>query len=86
MCDVPEREASAPQGWVERYLALLGVEHSAPSPEALARLTRAHVGTILLRERHVDPAPPGASDREAVASERVARRGGGDGGVGPEAC
>src|SRR3954447_26799683 len=36
---------SSPQDrdWTARYLALLGVEHPAPSLEALTRLVRAHV-------------------------------------------
>jgi N-hydroxyarylamine O-acetyltransferase len=53
--------------WTRRYLALLGVEHPAPSLEALTQLTRAHVervpfGTVtsLFRKRAhpVGPMPP----------------------------
>src|SRR5215212_6151814 len=84
MCDAQEREASAPRGWVERYLALLEVEHPAPSPEALARLTRAHVGTVLFENvtsilrRQAHPAGPVPSvDPEAVLVGWERGRGGG---------
>ena len=52
------RATSPADAWTSRYLALLGIEHSAPSLEALTRLVRAHVlavtfenVTALLRRR-----------------------------------
>jgi arylamine N-acetyltransferase len=78
------QDQEAPPGWVERYLALLGVEHSTPSPVALARLTRAHVGrvlfenvtSILRRQAHpTGPVPP--VDPEAVLTGWEQGRGGG---------
>jgi N-hydroxyarylamine O-acetyltransferase len=35
-----------PDDWTERYLALLGIEHPAPSLDNLTRLVRAHVLTV----------------------------------------
>jgi arylamine N-acetyltransferase len=83
MCALWQSEA-APQEWVGRYLALLGVEHLAPSPEALARLTWAHVGgllfenvtSILRRRAHpAGPVPP--VDPEALLEGWERGRGGG---------
>ncbi len=37
---------SPSQGWINRYLALLGVEAEQPSYAALARLTRAHLARV----------------------------------------
>ena len=84
MRDAQQREAPAPRGWVERYLGLLEVEHSAPSPEALARLTRAHVGAVLfenvtsiLRRRAHPTGPVPPVDPEALLESWERGRGGG---------
>jgi N-hydroxyarylamine O-acetyltransferase len=84
MCDAQERDALAPRAWVERYLALLGVEHPAPSPMALTRLTRAHVGAVLfenvtsiLRRRAHPTGPVPPVDPEALLESWERGRGGG---------
>jgi len=70
--------------WVSRYLALLGVDHTAPSLEALSRLARAHVSTIpftnvpaILRRRvhPLGPVPP--IDPHALLESWERRCGGG---------
>ncbi len=73
-----------PADWTARYLALLGIEHPAPSLEALTRLVRAHVlavpfenVTALLRRRdHPDGAVP-APDPAALLATWEQRAGGG---------
>ena len=68
----PWREPTSP-AWVGRYLALLGVDHGAPSLEALGRLTRAHICTIpfenvtaILRRRAHPAGPVPPVDPEAL--------------------
>jgi N-hydroxyarylamine O-acetyltransferase len=84
MFDTPQRQAPASRGWVTRYLALLGVVLEPPSHEALARLTRAHVGTVLFenvssilrRQAHpTGPVPP--VDPEVLLATWEQGRGGG---------
>ena len=58
--------ASIPSEWVSRYVRLLGVAREAPSLDALARLTRAHlltvpfesVTSVLRRRAHPNGAVP----------------------------
>lgn len=38
-----DQSQALPDDWAQRYLRLLGLEPEAPSPAALARLTRAHL-------------------------------------------
>lgn len=77
-----DRQVSA--AWLERYLALLGVERERPSRAALTRLVQAqgkcnvfeNVTAILRRARSgVGPVPP--LDLDALLSARVEGRGGG---------
>jgi len=77
-------EMDAPEEWVKRYLAVLGVDRAAPSPAALADLTRAHVGavnfenttSILRRAAHpTGPVPP--LDPEALLTNWERGSGGG---------
>src|SRR4051812_29016960 len=71
--------------WIERYLALLGVEREAPSLPALGRLLRAHLDTvpfenvtsILRRHAHPGLGPVSDLDRETVLQNWEARAGGG---------
>ena len=77
-------EAVAPAAWASRYLALLGVDHPAPSVEALARLLRAHFATVpfenvtsILR-RHAHPGRPVPTlDHAAVLADWELGRAGG---------
>ena len=73
-----------PGSWAERYLALLGVAHEAPSLDALVRLTRAQMLTvpfenassILRRSAHPgQPVPP--LDTERVLASWEQREAGG---------
>ena len=84
MSDAKQDETPAPRDWVERYLGLLRVEHSAPSQEALAGLTRAQVGTVLfenvtsiLRRRTHPTGPVPPVDPEALLDSWERGRGGG---------
>jgi arylamine N-acetyltransferase len=77
-------ELPVPAGWVDRYLALLGLEREAASLAALTRLVRAqsqsvvfeNVTAILRRVRTGEgPVPP--PDPEELLDNWAARRGGG---------
>src|SRR3954454_4028017 len=77
---------SSPQDrdWTARYLALLGVEHPAPSLDALTRLVRAHVLTVpfenitaLLRRRDQPDGPVPPMDLDALLETWERRAGGG---------
>src|SRR3954447_10396513 len=77
---------SSPQDrdWTARYLALLGVEHPAPSLDALTRLVEAHVLrvpfeniTAHLRRRDHPGSPVPSPDREHLLEAWEQRRGGG---------
>ena len=79
----PSGEPRSPE-WVGRYLALLGIDHPAPSFEMLTRLTRAQVRTIpftnvpaiLRRSAHpAGPVPP--IDHDALLESWERHRGGG---------
>ena len=79
----PSGEPASPE-WVGRYLALLGIDHPAPSLEALARLTRAQVCTIpftsvpaILRRRAHPAGPVPPADPDALLESWERRRGGG---------
>jgi arylamine N-acetyltransferase len=70
--------------WTGRYLALLGVEREAPSPEALTRLVRAHVLTVpfenvtaLLRRRDHPTGPVPPMDLDLLLDTWEQRAGGG---------
>jgi N-hydroxyarylamine O-acetyltransferase len=71
--------------WVERYLALLGLEREAPSLDALARLTRAHllnvpfvnVTAILRRHAHPGDGPVPPLDLDEMLRTWERREGGG---------
>jgi N-hydroxyarylamine O-acetyltransferase len=74
----------ASREWVDRYLALLGIDHPGPSLEALTRLTHSHVRTILFtnvpaihrRRAHPSgPVPP--IDLDALLQSWEHYRGGG---------
>jgi N-hydroxyarylamine O-acetyltransferase len=73
-----------PENWTNRYLALLGVEHPAPSLEALTRLVRAHALTVpfenvtahLRRRAHTENPVP-APDPATLLDAWEAKRGGG---------
>lgn len=78
------RPRSVTPEWTRRYLALLGVEHPAPSLENLTRLVRAHVLTVpfenvtahLRRRAHaLNPVP--APDPAALLDAWERRAGGG---------
>lgn len=71
-------------GWIRRYLALLGVEHRAPGLESLGRLVRAQVLTIpfentaaLLRRAAAGDGPVAPLDPEALLASWEARSAGG---------
>ena len=65
--------------WSDRYLRLLGVEREAPSPDALTRLERAHIGAVpfcnvssILRRGGTSPNRPVSSlDPEAVLASWI---------------
>jgi len=70
--------------WTRRYLALLGIEHPAPSLEALTRLVRAHVlavpfenVTAHLRRRDHPQNPVPAPDPGLLLDAWESKRGGG---------
>ncbi|GEJ58856.1 arylamine N-acetyltransferase family protein [Anaeromyxobacter diazotrophicus] len=70
--------------WVSRYLALLGVEHAAPSLEQLRQLVRAQVLTVpfensgsLLRRQAAGAGPVPPLDPEALLAAWEQRRAGG---------
>jgi N-hydroxyarylamine O-acetyltransferase len=70
--------------WVNRYLALLGVEHPVPSLEGLRRLVRAQVLTVpfensgsLLRRQAAGTGPVPPLDAEALLTAWEERRAGG---------
>jgi len=76
--------AGAAPSWVRRYLALLGVPRSPPSPTALAALTRAHLLAVpfenvsQIYRRHAHPEGPVPSlEYERRLSEWEQRRAGG---------
>jgi arylamine N-acetyltransferase len=77
-------EEPASREWVDRYLALLGIDHPGPSLEALNRLTHSHVRTILFtnvpailrrRAHPFGPVPP--IDLDALLESWEHHRGGG---------
>jgi arylamine N-acetyltransferase len=75
---------SLPEGWTARYLALLGVEHPAPSLGHLTRLVRAHVlrvpfenVTSHLRRRDHAKNPVPAPDPVTLLDAWERRSGGG---------
>src|SRR5947209_2370836 len=70
--------------WVDRYLALLGVQPAAPDLQLLGRLTRRHLSqvrfenvTSMLRRRARPRGPVPALDLEAVLDNWTSGRGGG---------
>jgi N-hydroxyarylamine O-acetyltransferase len=72
------------QGWVARYLALLGVRQAAPSHGALGHLMRAHVRAVLfenvtaiLRRRAHPTGPVPPVDPDALLESWERGRGGG---------
>jgi N-hydroxyarylamine O-acetyltransferase len=76
--------AALPQNWTSRYLALLGIEHPAPSLENLTRLVRAHVlrvpfenVTSHLRRRDTSQGPVPAPDTAILLDAWERRSGGG---------
>jgi arylamine N-acetyltransferase len=82
----PERrgEDAAPPGWGARYVALLGVEHPAPTLEALRRLVRAQVlrvpfenATAVLRRREAGTGLVPPLDTEALLAAWESRAAGG---------
>jgi N-hydroxyarylamine O-acetyltransferase len=78
-------QAVPDQAWVERYLAMLGVQREAPSLDALRRLTRAqvtrvpfvNVTAILRRTAHPGDGPVAPLDPEVVLQTWEQRAGGG---------
>jgi N-hydroxyarylamine O-acetyltransferase len=73
-----------PADWTARYLALLGIEHPAPSLEALTGLVQAHVlavpfenVTALLRRRDHPTGPVPSPDPAALLATWEQRAGGG---------
>ncbi len=84
MTTSPPPTATLSPELLDRYLAVLGVERTAPSYDAFAALIRAHkkavpfenITAILRRNSHRDlPTPP--IDAEALISNWEQRRGGG---------
>ena len=70
--------------WVDRYLAVLGVDPDAPSPGTLGELTRAHLlavvfenVTSLLRRGSQPAGPVPPPDAEAMLGNWERRQGGG---------
>jgi arylamine N-acetyltransferase len=70
--------------WIERYLAFLQVDREPPSPDALARLTRAQIEstvfenvTAILRRAAVASGPVPAPDPDELLDAWIERRGGG---------
>ena len=84
MADSPASGAGASRDWVRRYLGLLGVDHPAPGPEGLGRLTRAHLAAVpfenvtsILRRRADLGRPVAPLDPEALLAAWEQKRGGG---------
>ena len=80
----PGTRNQEPGTWIDRYLGLLGVEHAAPSLEALSRLRRAHVRAVMfenvtstLRRRAHPTGPVPPIDPEALLETWEQGRGGG---------
>jgi len=78
------RPPSVTPEWTRRYLALLGIEHPAPSLENLTRLVKAHVLTVPfenvtahLRRRAHDGSPVPAPDPVELLDAWERRSGGG---------
>ena len=77
-------EEAVGSAWTSRYLALLGVDHSAPSVEGLGRLLRAHFATVTFENvtsilrRHAHPGRPVPPlDHAAVLADWELGRAGG---------
>jgi N-hydroxyarylamine O-acetyltransferase len=77
------RPPSVTPEWTRRYLALLGVEHPAPSLDHLTRLVRAHVLTVPFENvtahlrRRANPQPPVPAPDPVALLEAWERRAGG---------
>jgi arylamine N-acetyltransferase len=76
--------ATLPATWTDRYLAMLGVERGTPSLEALTRLNRAHVESVLfgtvqsvLRKRAQPEGPVPPMDPAALLDAWERRAGSG---------
>lgn len=69
--------------WTRRYLALLGIEHPAPSLENLTRLVKAHVLTVPFENvtahlrRRANPEPPVPAPDPTMLLDAWERRAGG---------